>query len=150
MIEFSMSYGVYALVSLLMMFIVFLYTYKEVGKLLKVNRGTWFKELEQKNRSKETIHGRKDKGIDVIIMKDKEISLIQCKNWKQDSKYKITHKLLKEFVGNTTAFLENNNKEAEGYKIKRLYITPHNILDNSAKYFLRDNRVVEYINIPMS
>ncbi|NOQ29934.1 MAG: hypothetical protein GQ570_02300 [Helicobacteraceae bacterium] len=95
------------------------------------------------------IHGKKDKGIDLIIMKDKHISLIQCKNWKKDGR-KIKHTDLKEFIGNTTAFLENNKKEAEGYEIKRIYVTPHNILDNSAKHFLRENRVVEYINIPMS
>ena len=88
------------------------------------------------------LNGRKDKGIDVIIMKDKEITLIQCKNWKANSNYKVKHQHLKEFLGNTTAFLENNKDRAEGYTIKRLYVTSNDVLDNSAKYFLRNNKII--------
>jgi len=83
-------------------------------------------------------------------MKNKEITLIQCKNWKKNSTYKIKHKELKEFLGNTTAFLENNKDKAKGYNIKRLYITSNDVLDNSARHFLRENNVVEHMVIPMS
>ena len=95
------------------------------------------------------LNGRKDKGIDVIIKKDKEITLIQCKNWKADSSYKIEHKHLKEFIGNTTAFLESNKEKANGYVIKRMYVTSNDVLDNSARHFLRDNSIVEHRVIPM-
>ena len=96
------------------------------------------------------LNGRKDKGIDVIIKKDKEITLIQCKNWKEGSSYKIKHQHLKEFLGNTTAFLDNNKEKAAEYTIKRLYITSNDVLDNSARHFLRDNNIVEHRVIPMA
>jgi len=79
-------------------------------------------------------------------MKGKEITLIQCKNW---DACKITHKHLKEFLGNTTAFLENNKEKAHGYDIKRLYITSNDTLDNSARHFLNENSIVEHRVIPM-
>ena len=94
------------------------------------------------------LNGKKDHGIDVIIKKNKEITLIQCKNWKQDSSYKIKHSHLKEFLGNTTAFLDNNKEKAEGYIIKRMYITSHDILDKSAKHFLKENSILEHRVIP--
>jgi len=96
------------------------------------------------------LHGKKDKGIDVIIKKNKEITLIQCKNWKANSRYKIRHIELKEFLGNTTAFLDKYKDRAEGYTIKRLFVTSNDVLDDSARYFLRDNSIVEYVVIPMN
>ena len=97
------------------------------------------------------LNGRKDKGIDVIIKKEKEITLIQCKNWKADSSYKIKHKHLKEFIGNTTAFLENNKEKAEGYIIKRMFVTSNDVLDNSARHFLSDNNsILEHKVIPFT
>jgi len=96
------------------------------------------------------LNGKKDKGIDIIIKKNKEITLIQCKNWKADSKYKIKHKDLKEFIGNTTIFLENRAKEAEGYIIKKMFITSNDILDNSAKEFLKETPTLEHRIIPMN
>ena len=94
------------------------------------------------------LYGKNDKGIDVIIKKNKEITLIQCRNWKKDSSYKIKHKHLKEFLGNTTAFLDNNKEKAEGYIIKRMYITSNDVLDNSAKHFLKNNSILEHRVIP--
>lgn len=108
----------------------------------------YFKKKGYQTKGHGLIHGRADKGIDVIVKKDKEITLIQCKNWKKDSNYKIKHRHLKEFLGNTTAFLEKKKKEADGYTIKRLYVTSNDVLDNSAKYFLKDNTIVEHAVIP--
>jgi restriction system protein len=45
------------------------------------------------------IHGKKDNGIDIICNKNNELILIQCKNWKENSKYKVTHLILKAFIG---------------------------------------------------
>lgn len=95
------------------------------------------------------IHGRKDGGIDVITTRDKEITLVQCKNWKEDSKYKITHEKIKAFIGDTEEFLNKNRDKAEGYTIKRLYVTSNDVLDNSARYFLRDSNLVEHMILPM-
>ena len=109
----------------------------------------YFKKQGYTTKEHGILNGKKDKGIDVIIKKDKEITLIQCKNWKQGSSYKIKHTHLKEFVGNTTAFLDNNRDKAEGYIIKRMYVTSNDVLDNSARHFLRDNNIVEHRIIPM-
>lgn len=108
----------------------------------------YFENLGYKTKPFGILNGRKDKGVDVIIMKNRVVTLIQCKNWKADGR-KIKHKELKEFVGNTTAFLDNRKKEAEGYEIKRLFLTSNDILDNSARYFLRDNAILEHKVIPM-
>lgn len=95
------------------------------------------------------LHGKKDKGIDVIIMKNKVITLIQCKNWEAKTGYKINHKDLKEFLGNTTAFINNRENEAKGYEIKRMFVTSNDVLDSSAKHFLRENKIVEHKTIPI-
>ena len=119
------------------------------GKDYELYITDYFNQLGYKTKPFGILNGRKDKGVDVIIKKDKEITLIQCKNWKADSKYKITHTHLKEFLGNTTAFLENNKEKAEGYTIKKMFITSNDILDNSARHFLNENSIVEHKVIPM-
>ena len=120
-------------------------TYKDnirKGRDYELYISDYFRKQGYKIKPFGILNGRKDKGIDVIIMKDKEITLIQCKNWKANSNYKVKHQHLKEFLGNTTAFLENNKDRAEGYTIKRLYVTSNDVLDNSAKYFLRNNKII--------
>lgn len=107
-----------------------------------------FRNLGFKIKEHGLIHGREDSGIDVIAMKDKEITLIQCKNWKEDSKYKITHEKIKAFIGDTEEFLNKNKDKAEGYAIKRLYVTSNDVLDSSARYFLKDSNLVEHMILP--
>ncbi len=82
-------------------------------------------------------------------MKDKEITLIQCKNWKKDSKYKVDHNMLKAFIGNTTEFLEKNKDKADGYSIKRLFVTSNDTLDESARHFIKDSNLLEHKIIPI-
>lgn len=108
----------------------------------------YFEDQGYKTKPFGILNGRKDKGVDVIVMKNRVVTLIQCKNWKADGR-KIKHKELKEFLGNTTAFLDNRQKEAEGYEIKRMFVTSNDILDNSARYFLKDNEIVEHRVISM-
>ncbi|MCX6077037.1 MAG: restriction endonuclease [Campylobacterales bacterium] len=119
------------------------------GKDYEIFIAEIFKNLGYKTQNHGLIHGRNDKGIDVIVMKDKEITLIQCKNWKADSKFKITHEKIKAFIGDTTAFLDNNKEKAKGYTIKRMFVTSNDILDDSARHFLRSNSIVEHVIIPM-
>jgi len=119
------------------------------GRIYELYINDYFKKLGYTTKAFGEIHGKKDHGIDLIIKKEKNITFIQCKNWKQDGKYKIKHSHLKEFIGNTTAFIEKNKDKAEGYNIKRLYVTSFDILDNSAKHFLRDNEILEHAVIPM-
>lgn len=86
--------------------------------------------------------GLKDKGIDIICTKDEELILIQCKNWKKDSKYKINHEKLKAFVGSCTEYI-NENKLFDK-KIKLKFITSNYILDNSGKKFLEESKTLQY------
>ena len=66
---------------------------------------------------------REDGGIDVICRKDDEVILIQCKNWNHETKYKITHKHVKEFHSNCIRYIEENNLIKENVKLK--YIVPN-------------------------
>lgn len=109
----------------------------------------YFRKRGYQTKGHGLLNGKKDKGIDIIIKKDKEITLIQCKNWKKEGSYKIRDKHLKEFLGNTTAFIENNKEKAEGYSIKRLFITSNDVLHNSGRYFLNETPIVNYQIIPM-
>lgn len=110
----------------------------------------YFEKQGYKIKRNGLLYGKIDKGVDLIIMKNREITLVQCKNWKEKGK-KIRHNDLKEFLGNTTTFLENNKDKAEGYTIKRLYITSNDILDYSAKKFLEENKnTLEYQIIPIT
>jgi Holliday junction resolvase len=84
------------------------------------------------------IQGRRDGGIDILAKKDNLVLLIQCKHWSASTKFKITHAILKEFIGNATMYIQKNPvfKELE---IKNIFITSENILDDSAKVFLKHN-----------
>lgn len=119
------------------------------GKEYELFVANHFRNLGFKVKEHGLIHGKEDSGIDVIAMKDKEITLIQCKNWKENSKYKINHEKIKAFIGNTEEFLNKNRDKAAKYTIKRLYVTSNDVLDSSAKYFLRDSNLVEHIILPM-
>ena len=86
--------------------------------------------------------GLKDKGIDIICTKDEELILIQCKNWKKNSSYKINHEKLKAFVGSCTEYI-NENKLFDK-KIKLKFITSNYILDKSGKKFLEESKTLQY------
>jgi HJR/Mrr/RecB family endonuclease len=86
--------------------------------------------------------GKKDKGIDIICTKDEELILIQCKNWKEDSKYKINHEKLKAFVGCCTEYVNENKLFDKNIKLK--FITSNYILDESGKKFLQDSKTLQY------
>lgn len=86
--------------------------------------------------------GVKDKGIDIICEKDEEIILIQCKNWKEDSKYKINHEKLKAFVGCCTEYVNEHKLFDRNVKLK--FITSNYILDESGKKFLEESKTLQY------
>lgn len=118
------------------------------------------KELKQKGRDYEefvagyykldgyevNLHGikkgKKDKGIDVICTKDEELILIQCKNWKEDSAYKINHEKLKAFVGCCTEYVNEHKLFDRNIKLK--FITSNYILDESGKKFLQESKTLQY------
>lgn len=87
-------------------------------------------------------NGVKDKGIDIICKKDNELILIQCKNWRADTKYKINHEKLKAFVGCCTEYVNENKLFDKNIKLK--FITSNYILDKSAEMFLKESKTLEY------
>lgn len=86
--------------------------------------------------------GKKDKGIDIICSKDEELILIQCKNWKENSKYKIGHETLKAFVGCCTEYINENKLFEKNIKLK--FITSNYIIDESGKKFLEESKTLKY------
>ena len=88
--------------------------------------------------------GKKDKGIDLICTKDNELILIQCKNWKKDTKDKdkINHEKLKAFVGCCTEYVNENKLFDKSIKLK--FITSNYILDESGKKFLEESKTLKY------
>lgn len=104
-----------------------------------------------KNQGYEVINnfekGIKDEGIDIIAKKgNEELLLIQCKNWELPV---ISHKEIKEFLGNCYLFLYNHIEYRKFKKVRRIYITSNSNLDKSAKYIIKNNYpFVEYLQIP--
>jgi Holliday junction resolvase-like predicted endonuclease len=91
---------------------------------------------------------KNDEGIDIIAKKGEEFLLIQCKNWEVPV---ISHKEIKEFLGNCYLFLYNHKEYRKFKRVRRLYITSQSNLDKSARYLLKDNYpFVEYLQIPFS
>ena len=94
------------------------------------------------------IHGKKDNGIDIICNKNNELILIQCKNWKENSKYKVTHLILKAFIGCCSEYTSKNqilNKKVEFH-----FVTSNNILDTSAKKYLAESTRLKYKMLPFN
>ncbi|SFP46230.1 restriction endonuclease [Hydrogenimonas thermophila] len=93
--------------------------------------------------------GKKDSSIDLIAIRNDEIVLIQCKNWKENSKYKINHEKIKSFVGDTYSFIEKN-PIYKNYKIQRIFAISNRILDKSAIAYIKENRnIVNYMLLHM-
>jgi len=122
-------------------------TLKEKGAVYEKFVATKYRDLGYDVIEHGLIHGRKDQGIDIIASRGSVILLIQCKNWKTNSKYKITHSHIKEFVGNVAIFMEKN-KELSSNNIKRVFITSEDVFDKSAKGYLKANvGAIEHIVI---
>lgn len=88
--------------------------------------------------------GRRDKGIDLVAHKGNETVLIQCKNW-ENSQVKQEH--LRIFLGDCTAYLEQNQKFLAKKSIRRAFVTSCENMDYGVKKFLDENNM-EYRIIP--
>lgn len=94
-------------------------------------------------------NGRKDKGIDIIAKKEKEIILIQCKNWNENNKLK--HSEIKEIRMNMIDFLSKHEMYDNLYKVTKKIITPYYILDRSSEHYLKEiNYDIKYKVIPIN
>ena len=84
--------------------------------------------------------GRKDMGIDIIAFKKNEILLIQCKNFKENSRWKIRQKDIKAFRMDCINFLVEN-PEHKREKMKGLFIASNDVFDNGAKRYAKEKRM---------
>lgn len=91
------------------------------------------------------INGKKDGGIDLIAIKEKEIIFIQCKNWKENTRYKIEHKDIKTFETDINNYLEKNPIfKTETYTKKTRYIVSGDILHTSALKYIKEKEYIDY------
>ena len=79
---------------------------------------------------------KKDDGIDVIAIKNDNLLVIQCKNWYVNY---VSHKDLKEFLGNCYLFFYKN-ADFRKYKVNRIFaITKDTALSKSAQFLVKDS-----------
>ncbi len=120
----------------------------ERGKKYEIQIGKHFEDQGYIVKFNGIEKEKKDDSIDLIAIKKDEIIFIQCKNWKENSKYKITQEQIKAFIGDTYKFIENNPVYKD-YKIKRLFIISNKILDKGAYLFIKENQhLIKYKVIP--
>ncbi len=133
--------------------VVYLYYLKEIFPAKIIKQGKEFEYYVSdyfKNQGYQVINNfekeKQDEGIDIIAIKGDELLLIQCKNWELPV---ISHKEIKEFLGNCYLFLYKHKDYRKYKKVRRLYITSNSNLDKSARYLLKDYYpFVEYIQLP--
>jgi len=93
--------------------------------------------------------GRLDQGIDLIVKKDKEIIFIQCKNWKQNTRFKIDHVRVKGSSTEAREFM-SKNPLFKGYNTKFRYTLSSDCMHPSAiKYIEEKNGLFDYEIIEM-
>jgi restriction system protein len=117
----------------------------------KVEKGASYEEFIAnilRNRNYEVYEkgkydGRKDGGIDIIASKLNILMFVQCKNWKQNSRYKITHRDIKSFKTEVNDYILKNSI-SNMYYIEMKYIVSNDILDYSAKKYIQENEKMSY------
>lgn len=94
------------------------------------------------------INGVADRSIDLILKKEREVTLVQCKNYKADTRYRIDHEKIKAFVGETAFYLQDNPMY-ESYALKRLYVVSNPVLEQSAIHFINSHPdKIAYLHLP--
>ncbi len=123
-------------------------SYKQKGDDYERQIGRFYQQQGYKVYFKGIKEGRRDQGIDLIAYKGKEAILIQCKNW-ENTQVKQEH--LRIFLGDCTAYLEQNQKIFAKKNVSRVFVTSCENLDYGVKKFLEENymeyRVISYDKI---
>ena len=122
--------------------IKFFYIYLDYKLPNIIKQGREFEEYVSKHYQKQNyeviknyLKEKKDNGIDIIAKKDDELLLIQCKNWEKEI---ISHKEIKEFLGNCYLFLYKNLEYRKYKKVRRIYVISQSRLDKSAQYLFKE------------
>lgn len=85
------------------------------------------------------LKGKKDGGIDIVATKENETILIQCKDWKKSSTYRIREDELKKFRTDCRDFIRDN-MEYKSTKTQLLYVLAEDCVHKSAKYHLEERK----------
>lgn len=117
---------------------------KQKGNKYELQIGKSYQKQGYKVYFKGINEGLRDKGIDLVAYKDKEALLIQCKNW-EHSQVKQEH--LRIFLGDCTAYIEQNQKIFAKKNVRRVFVTSCESVDYGVKKFLEENDM-EYKIIP--
>lgn len=90
-------------------------------------------------------NGRKDGGIDLVAVKEKDIVFIQCRNWSESSKYKVRHTEIKVFETNVNNYLEKNPIfKTETYTKKLRYIISGDFIHQSAIKYIKEKENIDF------
>ena len=109
---------------------------RQIGKYYQQQGyNVYFKGLEE---------GRRDRGIDLIAYKGNDALLIQCKNWENSQ---IKQEQLRIFLGDCTAYLEQNQKIFSKKNVGRVFVASCKNMDYGVKKFVEENSM-EYKIIP--
>jgi restriction system protein len=119
---------------------------KKVSYKQKVNKGKIYEEYVAKFYRNNGWYvwehgadkGRQDGGIDLIAKKDKEIILIQCKDWDKNYRKKIKHTEVKAARTDARKFMKDNPLFI-GYKIKFRFTLSREVLHKSAYQYIEEN-----------
>lgn len=88
-----------------------------------------------------------DGGIDLIAYKNKEVLLIQCKNWE---KWKIDKELLNKFDKDCEKYIKTNINKLINKEIKKIFIVSKNNATREAKNMLFETKNnIDFLHIPM-
>ncbi len=117
---------------------------KQKGVKYELQIGKLYQRQGYKVYFKGINEGVRDKGIDLIAYKGKEALLIQCKNW-EHSQIKQEH--LRIFLGDCTAYIEQNQRVFAKKNVQRVFVTSCKNVDYGVKKFITENNV-EYRIIP--
>lgn len=88
------------------------------------------------------------KGIDIIATKFNETIMVKCENQKEKDPYRIDKNALKRFMVECD-YCAKSFPEYRNERIRKVLITPENILDPTAQKFSEEySKNIEYLLIP--
>lgn len=120
------------------------YQNKQKGEKYEIQIGKWYQKQGYKVYFKGINEGRRDAGIDLIAYKGQEAILIQCKNW-ENTQIKQEH--LRIFMGDCTAYLEQNEFRFRKKNVRRAFVTSCKFQDYALMKFVASNKI-DYVVIP--
>lgn len=91
--------------------------------------------------------GVKDSGIDLIASKENKVCFVQCKNWMDTDRQKITHIDIKAFFGASYLYLLTHRELFDSKLSFHFIVSDMKILDDSARIFLNQTPQIKCVEI---